>query len=96
MQWEVSTNGGTTFSAITGATSTTYSFTATAAENGNQYEAVFSNSAGTRHQQPRHADGGLRPDRDREPGQPDGHCGRHGDLHGGGQRQSGAHACSGK
>ena len=47
VQWEVSTNGGTTFSAITGATSTTYSFTATAAENGDEYEAVFTNSVGT-------------------------------------------------
>ena len=47
VQWEVSTNGGTTFTPITGATSTTYSFTAASAENGNQYEAVFTNSAGT-------------------------------------------------
>ncbi|MGO9109691.1 MAG: immunoglobulin domain-containing protein, partial [Thermoguttaceae bacterium] len=46
MQWEVSTDHGTTFSAISGATSTTYSFTATAAENGDEYEAVFSNTAG--------------------------------------------------
>ena len=47
VQWEVSTDGGTTFSAISGATSTTYSFTATAATNGDEYEAVFTNSAGT-------------------------------------------------
>ncbi len=47
VQWKVSTNGGTAFSAISGATSTTYSFTATSGENGDEYEAVFSNTAGT-------------------------------------------------
>ena len=47
MQWDVSTSGATTFSAISGATSTTYSFTASSAENGNQYEAVFTNGLGT-------------------------------------------------
>ena len=48
VQWEVSTDGGTTFSDISGATSTTYSFTVTAADAGNQYEAVFTNSVGMR------------------------------------------------
>ncbi len=47
MQWEVSTNGGTTFAPISGATSTTYSFTATTSENGDGYEAVFTNSVGS-------------------------------------------------
>jgi RHS repeat-associated protein len=47
VQWDVSTNGGATFSPITGATATTYSFPAAAAQNGYQYEAVFHNSAGT-------------------------------------------------
>ena len=47
VQWQVSTSGGTAFSAISGATSTTYSFTATGGENGNEYEAVFSNGIGT-------------------------------------------------
>ena len=46
VQWQVSTNGGNTFAAIAGATSTTYSFVATAAQNGNEYEAVFTNSQG--------------------------------------------------
>ena len=46
VQWKVSTSGGTTFSNIGGATSTTYSFTASGGENGNQYEAVFTNSLG--------------------------------------------------
>jgi hypothetical protein len=47
VQWMVSTNGGTSFSAVAGATSTGLSFTTTAAQNGNVYEAVFTNSAGT-------------------------------------------------
>jgi cyclophilin family peptidyl-prolyl cis-trans isomerase len=47
VQWKVSTDGGQTFTNIAGATSTSYSFAATAADNGNQYEAVFTNTAGT-------------------------------------------------
>jgi hypothetical protein len=47
VQWEVSTNGGTTFTPVSGATATTYSFTVTAGQNGDQYEAVFTNSVGT-------------------------------------------------
>ena len=47
MQWEVSTNGGSTFTDISGATSTTYSFTATLSQSGDEYEAVFTNSLGT-------------------------------------------------
>ena len=44
VQWQVSTNGGTTFSPISGATSDTLNLPATTlAENGNQYEAVFTN-----------------------------------------------------
>ena len=35
------------FTNITGATSTTYSFTATAAQTGYEYQAVFTNSQGT-------------------------------------------------
>jgi hypothetical protein len=44
--WQVSTNGGTTFTNIAGAISTTYSCTATAAQSGCEYRAVFSNSQG--------------------------------------------------
>jgi autotransporter passenger strand-loop-strand repeat protein len=44
VQWQVSTGGA--FTNIAGGTSTTYSFTATASENGDQYRAVFTNSAG--------------------------------------------------
>ncbi|MGO8872937.1 MAG: G1 family glutamic endopeptidase [Acidimicrobiales bacterium] len=47
VQWEVSTNGGTTFTTIAGATATTYTFTTTAGESGDEYEAVFTNPAGT-------------------------------------------------
>lgn len=46
VQWQVSTNGGA-FTNISGATSATLSFTADASENGNQYQAVFTNSAGS-------------------------------------------------
>jgi hypothetical protein len=46
VQWQVSMNGGM-FTDITGETSTTLTLTAvTAAQNGNQYQAVFTNSAG--------------------------------------------------
>jgi len=47
VQWRVSTNTGRSWSAIRGATSTTYSFTASLSQNGYEYEAVFTNSAGT-------------------------------------------------
>ena len=45
VQWQVSTGGP--FADIPGATSTTLTFIATAAQNGNQYRAVFTNTAGT-------------------------------------------------
>jgi hypothetical protein len=47
VQWNVSNNNGATFSPISGATSTTYSFTSSAAQNGYEYEAVFTNSIGS-------------------------------------------------
>ena len=44
VQWQVSTDGGVTFSPVSGATSDTLSIaSATLAENGNEYEAVFTN-----------------------------------------------------
>jgi hypothetical protein len=46
VQWQVSVNGGA-FTDIPGATSTTLSVTATASDNGNRYQAVFTNSAGS-------------------------------------------------
>lgn len=47
VQWQVSTNHGSTWTNISGATSTTYSFTAHEADDGKQYHAVFTNSAGS-------------------------------------------------
>ena len=47
VQWERSTDGGATFSPISGANSTTYTIAATAvSENGYQFRAVFHNEAG--------------------------------------------------
>jgi len=47
VQWQLSTNSGSSFSAISGATSDTYSFTAASSQNGYQYEAVFTNGVGS-------------------------------------------------
>jgi hypothetical protein len=47
VQWQVSTNGGATFTNVGGATSTTLSFPTAAGQNGNQYRAVFTNGVGT-------------------------------------------------
>ena len=46
VQWQVSTDG-TNWSNISGATSTTYSFGTTVADNGKQFRAIFTNSAGS-------------------------------------------------
>jgi len=46
VEWQVSTNDGATYSSISGATSTTYDFSATSAESGDLYRAVFTNSKG--------------------------------------------------
>ena len=43
VQWQRSTDGGATFTAIAGATSNSYTFTAAAGDNGSRYQAVFSN-----------------------------------------------------
>jgi len=48
VQWQQSTDGGTTFTTIAGATSGTLTLsTVTAGMTGNQYRAVFTNSVGT-------------------------------------------------
>ena len=47
VQWQVSTDGGTAFGNIPGATSSSYSFTAQTTDNGHQFRAVFSNSCGS-------------------------------------------------
>jgi hypothetical protein len=50
VQWQVSTDGGLTFTNVTGNTSaqtTTFSSFTSAGQNGYKYRAVFTNSAGT-------------------------------------------------
>lgn len=47
VQWQVSSNGGTTWSNVSGATTTTLSITATTALRGYRYRAVFTNSVGS-------------------------------------------------
>src|SRR5207247_11018985 len=44
VQWQVSTDGGLTFTDVAGASSTTYTFTAVAADDGKRYRARFSNA----------------------------------------------------
>ncbi len=46
VQWQVSSDGGSMWQNVTGATSNTYSFTAWSSENGYEYQAVFTNSLG--------------------------------------------------
>jgi hypothetical protein len=46
VQWQRSTDGGSGYTDIDGATSTTYSLTTTAADNGNRYRAVVTNGVG--------------------------------------------------
>jgi hypothetical protein len=48
VQWQVSTDGGTTYTDVAGATSTTLTVaSATLLQSGNRYRAVFTNTAGT-------------------------------------------------
>ncbi len=48
VQWQVSSDGGKTFTNLSGATSTTLTLTnVQASQNGDKYRAVFSNSVGT-------------------------------------------------
>ena len=47
VQWQVSTDGGNTFGDISGATSTSYSFTVSSNQDGYEYRAVFTNSSGS-------------------------------------------------
>jgi hypothetical protein len=46
VQWQVSTDGGKTFHNIAGATMSSYTWVAVAAQNGFLYRAVFANAAG--------------------------------------------------
>ncbi len=47
IQWQVQTGGSGPFSDVLGATNTTLTLSPTLADNGNQYQAVFTNSAGS-------------------------------------------------
>ena len=47
VKWQVSTNGGVDWADISGATSTTLSFTAAAGDNAKQYRAIFTNAVGS-------------------------------------------------
>ena len=47
VRWQISTDGGVTFSNIPGATSTTLNFTTNAGQNGNEFRAVFTNAVGS-------------------------------------------------
>jgi Dockerin type I domain/Right handed beta helix region/Immunoglobulin I-set domain len=47
VQWQVSADNGVTYTNISGATATSYTFTATAATNGEFFQAVFTNSVGS-------------------------------------------------
>jgi hypothetical protein len=47
VQWQRSTDSGTTFQAVPGATSKTFSDTASPSQNGTRYRAVFTNSEGS-------------------------------------------------
>lgn len=47
VQWQLSTNGGMSFGNIGMATNTTYMFITAFADNGHQYQAVFTNTCGT-------------------------------------------------
>ncbi len=44
VQWQVSSNAGSTWTNVSGATSPSYSFTASSSENSNEYQAVFTNA----------------------------------------------------
>lgn len=52
VQWQVSTDGGTTWNNVGGATSTTYSFTTASTDNGKKYRAVFTNSVSSANSNP--------------------------------------------
>ena len=57
VQWEVSSNGGSTFSNISGATSTSYSFTATSGAERRRVQGGLQQQRGQRHHHGRDLDG---------------------------------------
>ena len=100
MQWEVNTGSG--FTALTnggvysGVTTDTLTITgATAAMNGYQYEAVFTNGAARSTTNPATLTVEIAPSSDHEADRPDGRGGQQRQLHGHGQRQPHAHRAVG-
>ena len=82
VQWQVSSDGGSTFSNVSGAASATL----TVSQHAGRAKRLRIRSAlhqlgGHGDEQRRHADGGLRPDGERQPEQPDGDGRAGGDLH---------------
>jgi Bacterial Ig-like domain (group 3)/Immunoglobulin I-set domain len=47
VQWQISTDGGSTYTSVPGATLPTYPFTASGSQNGDLFRAVFSNGVGS-------------------------------------------------
>jgi hypothetical protein len=47
VQWQQSSDGGTTFTDVAGATAASLTFATAESQNGNEYRAVFSNNSGT-------------------------------------------------
>ena len=89
VQWQVSTNGGSTYSNISGATSTTLTLTSTTAgQNGYLYRAVFTNSVGSVTTTAATLTVRFAPIVTSEPDQPDGQRRPKRDLHRGRHRQS--------
>ena len=71
VQWQQSTNG-TTYTNITGATSTSYTISAvTTSQNGYRYRAVFTNSVGSATTAAATSDRAIRADGDNESEQQD-------------------------
>jgi len=52
VQWQLSTDGGVTYTDLSGETNTTLSFTTAGSQNGYKYRAVFTNSCGAAMTQP--------------------------------------------
>ncbi len=46
VQWRISDDSGVEWNTVSGATSTSYSFAASSSEDGDEFEAIFTNSAG--------------------------------------------------
>ncbi len=94
VQWQISTDGGTTFTNISGATSTTLTLNnVTTNMNGDAFQAVFTNSAGsatTTRRHPHRQRRGVRARHPKQSHQPIGDGGRQCLVHRFGQRQSDA------